>query len=231
MGLLSDKLGTEAKESTLEIISGANASIDRLRGIVQDMLDITRIETGTLQLKHSPLSLTLIFNKIKRDFYDVAKKRQQILSIAGADHIPMMWGDGERITQILRNLVSNAIKYTPDGGKIEIKAEIVSRSASSSQSEPEQLVKITVSDSGIGVAPDQQERIFESFYEVRVMDLHSTSKTGFMGGGAGLGLPIARGVAEAHGGSLWVESKDHDPEQCPGSKFYLILPIGTPQSQ
>jgi signal transduction histidine kinase len=231
LGLLSDILGKDAEESVVEIITGANASIDRLRGIVQDMLDITRIETGTLQLKHSPLSLTLIFNKIKRDFQEVARKRQQNLSIAPADHIPMMWGDGERITQILRNLVSNAIKYTPDGGTIEITAEIFTQPASSSRSAPDQLVKISVSDSGIGVAPDQQERIFESFYEVRDMDLHSTSKTGFMGGGAGLGLPIARGVAQAHGGSLWVESKNHDPEQCPGSVFYLILPLGTPRDQ
>jgi signal transduction histidine kinase len=78
----------------------------------------------------------------------------------------------------------------------------------------------------VGIALEQQERIFEHFYEVRDIERHSTSKTEFMGGGAGLGLSIARGVAEAHGGSLWAESEGYDPERCPGSKFHLILPLG-----
>jgi signal transduction histidine kinase len=227
MGLLNSQLMANPDENTLQIIEGVNSSVDRLRGIVQDMLDITRIEAGTLQLRHSPVSLSLIFNKIRREFELVAQKRQQRLTIAQVDHIPMMWGDGERITQILRNLVSNAIKYTPDGGTIELNAEITSEPSSPGE-EPKQLVKITVRDTGIGVALDHQERIFDNFYEVRDMELHSSSKTNFMGGGTGLGLPIARGVAEAHGGSLWVESDRHDPEDCPGSTFYLILPLGAP---
>jgi signal transduction histidine kinase len=80
----------------------------------------------------------------------------------------------------------------------------------------------------VGIPPEQQEHIFENFHEVRKIEYHSTSKTEFMGGGAGLGLPIARGVAEAHGGSLWVESEAYDPQRCPGSKFHLILPIEEP---
>ncbi|MEW5959346.1 MAG: hybrid sensor histidine kinase/response regulator [Chloroflexota bacterium] len=227
IGMLATQLAAETDENTQQIFEGVNSSVDRLRGIVQDMLDITRIEAGKLQLRHSPVSLALIFNKIRRDFENVAQKRQQRLAIAEVEHMPMMWGDGERITQILRNLVSNAIKYTPDGGEIALNAEIFNEPATPG-AEPRQLVRITLRDTGIGIAPDQQERIFESFYEVRDIELHSSSKTDFMGGGAGLGLPIARGVAEAHGGSLWVESNGHDPERCPGSTFYLILPLGTP---
>jgi signal transduction histidine kinase len=140
----------------------------------------------------------------------------------------MMWGDGERITQILRNLVSNAVKYTPDAGRIEIAVEIM---GDEQDSHPEissayQFIKITVSDTGVGVPVEEQERIFENFYEVQDIEWHSTSKTEFMGGGVGLGLPIARGVAVAHGGSLWVESEGFSPSQCPGSKFHLILPLG-----
>jgi signal transduction histidine kinase len=212
----------QADDSTRQIIEGVVTGVDRLRGIVQDMLDVTRIEAGTLQLKHAPIGLPLIFNKIQRDFKTVAAKRQQNLIIADADHIPTMWADGERITQILRNLVSNAIKYTPDGGSIAVSAEVLGGSGHAfAQDTPaqQQLVKITVSDTGVGIAVEDQERIFENFYEVRDIERHSTSKTEFMGGGTGLGLAIARGVAEAHGGSLWVESEGFDPTRCPGSKF------------
>lgn len=217
-----------ADEKTLQVIEGVVTGVDRLRGIVQDMLDVTRIEAGTLQLRYAPIGLAFILDKIKKDFKNVVAKRQQIMIIADASQIPTMWADGERVTQILRNLVSNAVKYTPDGGTIEITVDMLGGVQTFVAEKPvqQQFVKITVGDTGVGIAPEDQERIFENFYEVRDLERHSTSKTEFMGGGAGLGLAIARGVAEAHGGSLWVESEGHDPEQCPGSKFHLILPLG-----
>jgi len=222
------ELMAQADERTLQVIEGVVTGVDRLRGIVQDMLDVTRIEAGTLQLKHAPIGLSMILDKINKDFKNVVARRQQTLIVADANHVPTMWADGERVTQILRNLVSNAIKYTPDGGTIEISVEVMGSGQTFPLDTPlqNQFIKITVSDTGVGIASEQQERIFEHFYEVRDIERHSTSKTEFMGGGAGLGLSIARGVAEAHGGSLWVESEGHDPEQCPGSKFHLILPLG-----
>lgn len=214
---------SNADENTREIIEGVVIGVDRLRGIVQDMLDVTRIRAGTLQLSYAPVTLSSIFKRIERDFSKVVARRNQILIVADVSHIRPLWVDGERLTQILRNLLSNAVKYTPDGGEVELAAEVVGEDQPSG-SEP--LVKITVRDSGVGIPPDQHHLIFEHFHEVREIEHHSTSKTDFMGGGAGLGLPIARGVAEAHGGSLWVESDSYDPEACPGSKFHLVLPFG-----
>jgi signal transduction histidine kinase len=224
----NSKFAATADESARQIIEGIASGVERLQGIVQDMLDVTRIEAGTLQLKHAPVSISLILSKIEREFARVVAKRRHTLIIPDTSHIPMMWGDGERITQILRNLVSNAVKYTPDAGRIEIAVEIM---GDEQDSHPEissayQFIKITVSDTGVGVPVEEQERIFENFYEVQDIEWHSTSKTEFMGGGVGLGLPIARGVAVAHGGSLWVESEGFSPSQCPGSKFHLILPLG-----
>jgi signal transduction histidine kinase len=218
----------QSDEKTLQVIEGVVTGVDRLRGIVQDMLDVTRIEAGTLQLRYAPIGLSFILDKINKDFKNVVAKRQQTMIMADASHIPTMWADGERVTQILRNLVSNAVKYTPDGGTIEITVDMLGGAQTLVAEKPvqQQFVKITVGDTGVGIAPEDQERIFENFYEVRDLERHSTSKTEFMGGGAGLGLAIARGVAEAHGGSLWVESEGHDPEGCPGSKFHLILPLG-----
>jgi signal transduction histidine kinase len=215
------KVMANADAETQELFDGIVTGIDRLQGLVQDMLDVTRIEAGTLQLKYAPIPLALIFQKIQKDFKNIVAQRRQTLKMGDANQIPLMWTDGERITQILRNLVSNAIKYTPDGGKIEVSVKLMS-----SDDRRNKFVKIMVSDSGVGIAKDQQERIFQSLYEVRDIELHSTSKTDFMGGGVGLGLPIARGVAKAHGGSLWVESEGHDPQRCPGSKFHLIIPLG-----
>ncbi len=221
------KFIASADDSAREILEGITNGVDRLRGIVQDMLDITRIEAGTLQLRLSPISLSFIFEKIRKEFSSIVERREQTLVIGAADEVPMMWVDGERVTQILRNLVGNAVKYTPNGGRIEVSAMLMGQdSPGAASAQPSQFVKIMVRDTGVGIAPEQQERIFENFYEVREVELHSTSKTDFMGGGAGLGLPIARGVAEAHGGSLWFESPGHDPARCPGSTFYLILPLG-----
>lgn len=216
---------------THEIIDGIVIGVDRLRGIVQDMLDVTRIRAGTLQLSYAPVTLSSLFNKIHKDFANVVARRRQTLVMADVGHIAPIWVDGERVIQILRNLVSNAVKYTPDGGKIEVTARLIGgddASIPAHQPAASQFIKIIVSDSGVGIPPDQQDLIFEHFHEVREIEHHSTSKTDFMGGGAGLGLPIARGVAEAHGGSLWVESEGYNPDQCPGSKFHLILPVGKP---
>ena len=215
------KFLANADENTVELIDGIVTGIERLQGLVQDMLDVTRIEAETLQLRFSPVQLSLILDKIQRDFKDVVAGRQQRLIVADTSHVPIMWIDGERITQVLRNLVSNAIKFTPDGGAIEITVDTIE---SDDQKNP--FVRITVIDGGVGIPKDQQERIFTSLYDVHDIELHSSSKTNFMGGGAGLGLPIARGVAEAHSGSLWVESEGYDPERCPGSKFHLVLPVG-----
>ena len=221
----------DAHEGAHEIIEGIALGVDRLRGIVQDMHDVTRISAGTLQLSHSPVSLSTVLNTVQRDFANVFVRRDQTLIVADVSEIPPLWADGDRVIQILRNLVSNAVKYTPDGGQIEITVETMgsqARVSAASDRLTSDFVKITVSDSGVGIPPEQQELIFEHFYEVREIEHHSTSRSDFMGGGAGLGLPIARGVAEAHGGSLWVESEDYDPDLCPGSKFHLILPFGEP---
>jgi signal transduction histidine kinase len=86
------------------------------------------------------------------------------------------------------------------------------------------FIEIVIADTGIGIAPDNQERIFHRFAPAGDVTQHFTSKTKFKGGGVGLGLPIARGIAEAHGGALWVESPGYDEAACPGSAFHVMLP-------
>jgi signal transduction histidine kinase len=89
----------------------------------------------------------------------------------------------------------------------------------------DQSVEIVVSDTGIGIAPEELERIFEKFYRVGDVLLHSTGRTKFKGAGPGLGLTIARGIVEAHGGRIWAESPGYDEETCPGGEFHIVLPV------
>ena len=114
----------------------------------------------------------------------------------------------------LYNLVSNAIKYTPDGGHIYLTA-----------TGDENQIRISIKDTGIGVAKDEQGRIFERFHTAGDTQLHSTSKTAFRGGGLGLGLAVCKGIVDAHGGKIWAESPGFDPDKLPGSEFVVILPV------
>jgi signal transduction histidine kinase len=124
--------------------------------------------------------------------------------------------DAGRIMQALRNVINNAIKYTPDGGRITVDGRTLSG-----------FIEVTISDTGIGISSADQATIFEKFGQLGRVDLHSSGKTKFKGGGPGLGLPIARGILEAHGGSIWVESDGYDEIKKPGSTFHILIPART----
>jgi signal transduction histidine kinase len=140
--------------------------------------------------------------------------------IRGLEDLPPIEADAPRLHQLFSNIIGNAVKYTPDGGRVEITARLLEAEGSRPA-----FVEVVVSDTGVGIDLEDQERIFDKFYRVESPELHSTSKTRFMGAGPGLGLTIAKGIAEAHSGRIWVESPGYDPVQCPGSQFHILLPI------
>src|SRR6185436_15607564 len=123
----------------------------------------------------------------------------------------------------LYQLVVNAIKYTPNGGKVTIST----RPGLMDGDVPG--VETAVRDTGIGLDHEHHDLVFEKFYQVGSVAIHSSGKTTFKGGGPGLGLAIVRGVARAHGGKVWVESAGHDEVQLLGTTFYLQLPIMPPK--
>ena len=213
------------------LLEGIYTGLSRLHEIVEDMLDVTRIEAKTLDLEISPMQLDDVARKAVAFHQEIARQRNLTITLEPMEHLPAIWGDGTRTKQMLVHLIGNAIKYTPDGGSITLSGRQVGqeiRTAASGHVEGEHFVELIVADTGIGIDPSEQDRIFEQFYEVRDPRLHSTSKTDYMGGGAGLGLAITRGVAEAHGGWVWVESEGYDPDSCPGSRFHVVLPVGAP---
>lgn len=186
------------------------------------MLDVTRIDAEVLHVAAMPVALKVVIHNLVRAFAKAAEART-IEVIAEQDAgIPVIYGDSALIEKALYQLLINAIKYTPDGGKVTLST----RPCMIEDEIPG--VEIAVKDTGIGLDAEHYDLIFEKFYQVGEVALHSSGKTTFKGGGPGLGLALVRGVARAHAGKVWVESPGHDETALPGSTFYLQLPIHPP---
>jgi signal transduction histidine kinase len=181
------------------------------------MLDISMIDNNLLKLNFQPIQIEKILHTLKNDSRESITARHQTLEINSFEGSRQwIYIDPARITQALRNVIHNAIKYTPDGGTIIIDGRTLPG-----------LIEVTIKDTGIGISLENQSVIFEKFGQVGRLNLHSSGKTKFKGGGPGLGLPISKGILEAHGGSIWVESEGYDEKNCPGSIFHVLIPIRT----
>jgi signal transduction histidine kinase len=213
--MMRDMIGGEKNGQVDALIEGVNGGIQRLRAIIDDMIDVSLIDNNLLSLNFQPTWFNHIIDLVRQEVEETIRSRRLTLetqAFPGSD--VMFFADTERVFQAFRNIVSNAIKYTPDGGKITISGRTLPG-----------FIEVTVSDTGIGISPENQELIFGKFGQLGNVLLHSSGKTKFKGGGPGLGLPIARGIIEAHGGTIWVESEGYDEKKCPGSTFHILLPI------
>jgi len=196
-------------------IDGINNGIGRLRLIIEDMIDVSLLDNNLLSLSFQPVWINRIVTGIRGELEKTIIERNQTLEIIpfkGSGDV--FFGDPERLSQVFRNILTNAVKYTPDGGRITIDGRILPG-----------FIEITCSDTGIGIDYDDQQVIFGKFGQVGNTSLHSSGKYKFKGGGPGLGLHIAKGIIEAHGGTIWVESPGWDEKTCPGSKFHILLPM------
>jgi len=205
-----------------EVTDGILKGTNRMHKVVNMMLDLTRIGSETLKVASVPVPLKRIIADLVRDCEQTTKERRIRLTVRHAEATPEIKGDPELIQKALYQLIINAIKYTPDGGKILI----TTRPTMFDDNSPS--VEIAVRDRGIGLDAEHHDLIFEKFYQVGAVALHSSGKTTFKGGGPGLGLALVRGVARAHGGKVWVESAGHDEVNFTGSTFYLMLPLAPP---
>jgi signal transduction histidine kinase len=208
--------GSQQRELDM-FIQGVNNGIRRLREILEDMIDVSLIDNNLLSLNFQPVLLNHLFGLLKSEFSDTAKQRRQTLDIRpfpGSEQV--IYGDPERLYQAFRNILLNAVKYTPDGGCIRVDGRSLPG-----------FLEVTISDTGIGISPEDQLLIFEKFTQLGQASLHSSGKTKFKGGGPGLGLSIAKGIVVSHGGTIWVESEGSDEAKCPGSIFHVLLPVRT----
>jgi signal transduction histidine kinase len=196
------------------VAEGLNLGVTRMRDVVNEIIKVARIASGTLDLALGPVRLSEIVQDIFEEFQEVSNKRRLNVQIGDLSKLPLIQGDGEQLKSAIYHIFSNAIKYTPDGGSIFIVGRAVG-----------DTVDLIVQDTGIGIPDSEHRRIFDQFYTLGSIENHSTSKFAFQGGGLGLGLAIVKGIIEAHNGRVWVESERRDPEQFPGSTFHVLLPL------
>jgi len=198
-----------------EMLRGIQNGASRLRVIIDDMIDVSLIDNKLLALNFQPLWLNRIFSGLALELSSTLQERNQKLIIhpfVGSDEL--IYADPERVFQLFRNLLLNAIKFTPDSGQIQIDGRRLPG-----------FIEVIISDTGIGISPEDQNLLFTKFARIDNTLLHSSGKTKFKGGGPGLGLHIAKGIVEAHEGAIWAESPGRDEKNCPGSTFHVLLPF------
>lgn len=204
-----------------QIVASLHKSTLRLHEIMDSMFDIAQIDARALQLHVQPVDTAVLVrdvcNSLKKPLAD--RKLSLTLELPA---LPTVRADPDILRKVFLHLVNNAIKFTPNKGSIHITG--VAAPANKIDL-PNGGVEIIVSDTGVGVDPDFHEMIFTKFYQPGELGKHSTSKSRFKGGGAGLGLALSKGIVEAHGGRIWVESAGHDEAKLPGSKFHVLLPL------
>ena len=215
---MMDDLADSNKEGRFDsLLAGMKNGIDRLRVIIDDMIDVSMIDNKLLQLNFQPIQVGQIVEALHKEMELAMHSRKLVMDILDFEGIRQwIYADSLRIRQALRNVINNAIKYTPDKGKITVHGRSLPG-----------FIEVTIADTGIGISAENQAVIFEKFGQLGSVGLHSSGKTKFKGGGPGLGLPIARGILEAHGGSIWVESPGYDEKACPGSTFHILVPART----
>jgi signal transduction histidine kinase len=210
IGIVIDGVSGPINEQQAEYLGLARESCDQMRLCLDDLLDSTRLDTGKFALDPKFCSLETLIIRAANVAGLVAVQRQIRLQTNIEPGLPQVCVDGKRMSQVISNLLNNALKFTPDGGQIKI-------SARRSLKAPE-LFEISVSDTGGGIPADELERIFERLYQVKSGDASSPH-------GLGLGLYLCRRLVELHGGKIWVES-----EPGKGSRFTFNAIIAPAQS-
>jgi two-component system phosphate regulon sensor histidine kinase PhoR len=193
----------EDAAATREFLSRADAEIDRMVQILEELLELSRIESGEVPMAKEPLDIGDVLARAVERLQLQARRQGVDLGLDVAAELPAVVGDADRLERVALNLIHNALKFTPSGGSVRVEA------ASENGS-----VVVRVRDTGVGIAPADLPRVFERFYKV---------DRARSGGGTGLGLAIVKHTVEAHGGSVAVQS-----EQGGGSAFSFSLPAASP---
>ena len=205
-------------ESEHRLLSGINQGINRLNEIINNMLMVAMIDNNRLDLSLQPVWVGKIITGIQEEHERILTRRNIKFNLKGSGaRENMIVGDPLRLRQALANIITNAIKYTPDGGRVTVTLR-----------ENNNKFIIEIEDSGIGISKTNQIRLFNKFNYLGDIAHYSTAKTDFKGGGPGLGLYIAKGIIDAHHGNINVYSPGYDEDKLPGTTFTITLPMKQP---
>lgn len=218
--LMSGRCG-EITPATEKFLNMAMRNVQRLSGIINDLLDLSKIEAGKMDFHFAPTDINTVINYVKSALSEVAKSKGLKLITNEADNLPEILADSQRLEQVLTNLVSNAIKFTPDGKSITISSRVVKAGDIKINENFKDIIKnltgdyveVCVKDEGIGIEQKNLLHTFDKFAQIE----NSLSRKA---GGTGLGLPIAKQLLDAHKGAIWCDS-----ELNKGSKFYFVIPV------
>jgi len=198
--VLSERMFGDLNEKQDEYLKDIYASGQHLLSLINDILDLSKIEAGRMELELADFSLPGAIDNALILVRERASRRGIRLGRAIDDRVGMIRGDERKVKQVLLNLLSNALKFTPEGGRIDVRAAV-----------NDGMAEISVADTGVGIAPEDQEAIFEEFRQVGTADKKVE--------GTGLGLALSRKFIELHGGQIWVQSQPGK-----GSTFSFTLP-------
>ena len=218
--LMSGRCG-EITPATEKFLNMAIRNVQRLSGIINDLLDLSKIEAGKMDFHFAPTDINTVISYVKSALSEVAKSKGLKLITNEADNLPEILADSQRLEQVLTNLVSNAIKFTPDGKSITISSRVVKAADIKINENFKDIIKnltgdyieVSVEDEGIGIESKNLLHAFDKFAQIE----NSLSRKA---GGTGLGLPIAKQLLDAHKGAIWCDS-----ELNKGSKFYFVIPV------
>jgi DNA-binding LacI/PurR family transcriptional regulator/signal transduction histidine kinase len=220
MGMIKGAPAIKDNETLTLAMDGVLQGTDRLHQVVNSMLDVARLENQVLTPHLETISVGPLLRLIQKDYVsDLAMRKIKIELDPHVNAMSPILADSELLQKALDNVIVNAIKYTPDGGSIFVSAHPVDVNGTGS------FCEIRIRDTGIGIDPANHKIVFEKLYQLGKVELHSSGRTKFKGGGPGLGLAIAAGIVKAHKGKIWVESPGYDEEKLPGSTFFIQIPI------
>lgn len=218
--LTSGRCG-EVTQSAEKFLSMAMRNVQRLSGIINDLLDLSKIEAGKMDFNFVETNINTVIDYVKSALSEVAKSKGLTLITDETENLPSVNADPQRLEQVLTNLVSNAIKFTPENKTIKISSKIVNTETmrineyfkDSIKLAQGEYIQVCVEDEGIGIAESDMLHAFDKFAQIE----NSLSRKA---GGTGLGLPIAKQLLEAHKGAIWCDS-----ELLKGSRFYFVIPV------
>jgi len=212
--LLLDQVYGELNEKQTHYLKNINSSGKNLLVFLNDLIDLLNLKWGEVRLEYSDFSLSQAINQAQMSVKAFAEQKNVSLEVKDDSNLLTIKADENKFMKILHHLLSNAVKFTPPGGKVEITTRYLKGPEFNPSSLfPTPCVEISVVDNGIGIKPEDQERIFSEFYQV-----DSTLSQDFEG--TGLGLSLAKELVRLHQGKIWVES-----EEGKGSKFTFVIPL------
>lgn len=214
IGILKSDTHIKSSSVTLDVVNAIERGAKRLTSLIEEIMELVKIRTGKLVLNLNLNYLKLLISPLLIELEPLLKSKNIVIEISNIEQLPMISVDSKKFEMAIRNILVNSIKFCKEGGKIYISGEII-------VVDNKRYIKLAITDEGCGISPFNLDKIFSEFFTLPPPPSGKEPPIR----GTGLGLSIAKGIVESHGGKIWAESPGYDPETCPGTTFYITIPV------